>query len=146
MKRKIKEGVDNLNRLQSQHTLGPYFDKLFYLYRAFGHFMQNEHQAAINDYLMAEKYTPKDKHITYNQLIAEGIVKVQQGQFENALEKFDQAQNVISVGNSSLKIEPFIYRAMSFVEKIKYKIVQQKSVSFCLFRMIYRLLKRSSQH
>lgn len=44
MKRKINEGVNNLNQLQKKYKLGPYFDPLFYLYRAFGHFMQNKHQ------------------------------------------------------------------------------------------------------
>lgn len=36
--------------------------------------MQNKHNLAIADYEMSEKFTPKDKHIKYNQLIAEGIV------------------------------------------------------------------------
>ena len=53
MKRKINEGVDNLNRLAEQYTLGSYFDSLFYLYRAFGHFMQNKHNLSIEDYKMA---------------------------------------------------------------------------------------------
>lgn len=43
--------------------------------------MQNKHQLAIEDYRMAEKFIPKDKHITYNQLIAEGIVRVTSGEF-----------------------------------------------------------------
>jgi hypothetical protein len=81
MKRKINEGVKNLDELQERFTLGPYFDKLFYLYRAFGHFMQNKHQLAIEDYKMAEQFIPKDKHITYNQLIAEGIVKATSAEF-----------------------------------------------------------------
>lgn len=38
--------------------------------------MQNKHDLAIKDYTEAEKYVPKDKHVTYNQLIAEGIVFV----------------------------------------------------------------------
>ena len=117
MKRKINEGVDNLNKMAEKHTLGPYFDKLFYLYRAFGYFMQNQHHLAIQDYLTAEKYSPKDKYIHYNQLIAEGIVKVNEQKYQDALDKFDQAQNVISAGshNQNMKIEPFIYRAMTFV-------------------------------
>lgn len=41
MKRKISEGVKNLNELKEKYILGQYFDKLFYLYRAFGYFMQN---------------------------------------------------------------------------------------------------------
>ena len=38
--------------------------------------MQNKHDKAIEDYKTAEKYVPKDKSISYNQLIAEGIVMV----------------------------------------------------------------------
>lgn len=85
MKRKINEGVKNLNQLQESYQLGPYFDKLFYLFRAFGHFMQNKHQLAIEDYRMAEKFIKKDKHISYNQLIAEGVVRVNEGDFSGAL-------------------------------------------------------------
>jgi len=33
------------------------------------------------------------------------------------LDKFDEAQKVISQGDSPLKTEPFIYRAMTFAEK-----------------------------
>jgi hypothetical protein len=51
MKRKINEGVDNFYRLAERHSpIGSYFDKLYYLYRAFGHFMQNKHELAIEDY------------------------------------------------------------------------------------------------
>jgi len=64
---------------------------------------------------MVEKYSVKDKHVKYNQLIAEGIVLVEKEGFDQALEKFDQAQNTISFGAPTLKIEPFIYRAMTFV-------------------------------
>jgi tetratricopeptide (TPR) repeat protein len=81
--------------------------------------MQNRHQLAIEDYLAAEKFTPKDKHVKYNQLIAEGIVAIQQGSFDQALATFDQAQATISVGSPLLKIEPFIYRAMTFIEKVR---------------------------
>ena len=78
MKRKIGEGVENLNSLQQIYPLGPYFEKLFYLYRGFGLFMQGKHKEAIQDYIAAEKFVPKDKHTSYNQLIAEGIVSVNQ--------------------------------------------------------------------
>ena len=47
MKRKITEGVDNLNLLKLKYSLGAYFDKLFYLYRGFGLFMQGKHKEAI---------------------------------------------------------------------------------------------------
>lgn len=54
MKRKINEGMDNFYKLIDRYSpLGSYFDKLFYLYRAFGHFMQSRHQLAIEDYQMA---------------------------------------------------------------------------------------------
>jgi hypothetical protein len=40
MKRKINEGVENLCKLAEQYSpIGTYFEKLFYLYRAFGLFM-----------------------------------------------------------------------------------------------------------
>jgi hypothetical protein len=77
---------------------------------------------------MAEKFISKDKHINYNQLLAEGIVKVNNKDFEGALNKFDEAQNAISTGNPTMKIEPFIYRAMTFTEKIKTNISINKSV------------------
>lgn len=88
--------------------------------------MQNKHELAIADYEMAEKFAPKDKYIKYNQLIAEGIVFVHQEQFQKALAKFDEAQTTISSG-SAQKIEPYIYRAMTFVEKIKSSNVRQPS-------------------
>lgn len=71
MKRKINEGVDNFYQLANEYSpIGPYFEKMFYLYRAFGHFMQSKHDLSITDYEISEKFTPKDKHIKYNQLIA----------------------------------------------------------------------------
>ena len=140
MKRKINEGVDNLNEMMKKYEIGDYFSKLFYLYRAFGYFMQNKHELAIEDYITAEKYTPKDKFISYNQLIAEGVVKVNQKNFQQALEKFDQAQHVISNCSPNMKIEPFIYRAMTFVQKTK----AGGKVFSIVFRMNYRLLKRYS--
>ena len=36
--------------------------------------MQSRHGLAIADYEMSEEFTPKDKCVRYNQLIAEGIV------------------------------------------------------------------------
>lgn len=42
---------------------------------------------------------------------------VNEKEYEKALEKFDQAQTVISQGGAPLKTEPFIYRAMTFAEK-----------------------------
>lgn len=81
MKRKINEGVANLDTLQQTHTLSPFFNNLFFLYRAFGHFMQNKHSLSIDDYLQSEKYLKKDKHVSYNQLIAEGIVLVSSDHF-----------------------------------------------------------------
>lgn len=44
MKRKINEGVTNFDKLIENYTLGPYFQKMYYLYKAFGHFMQGKHQ------------------------------------------------------------------------------------------------------
>lgn len=82
MKRKINEGVENFYQLEEKYSpIGSYFDRLYYLYRAFGHFMQNKHQLAIRDYQTAEKFTPKDRQVRYNQLIAEGIVLVQEENF-----------------------------------------------------------------
>lgn len=60
--------------------------------------MQNKHDLAITDYEKSEKFSPKDKNIKYNQLIAEGIVLIHQEKFEKALEKFDEAQRTISQG------------------------------------------------
>lgn len=99
MKRKINEGVRNLDKLENEHRpLGEYFDKLFYLYRGFGHFMQSKHELAIKDYMSAERFVPKDKYTRYNQLIAEGIVNINHQNFQKALEKFDEAQTTISSG------------------------------------------------
>jgi tetratricopeptide (TPR) repeat protein len=44
---------------------------------------------------------------------------VQGKEYDKALEKFDEAQNVISQGGAPLKTEPFIYRAMTFAEKTR---------------------------
>lgn len=43
--------------------------------------MQNKHDLAIIDYETSEKFTPKDKNIKYNLLIAEGIVLIHQEKF-----------------------------------------------------------------
>jgi len=86
MKRKINEGIENFYKLeQFYHPIGLYFEKLYYLYRAYGHFMQNKHAEAIQDYQKAEKFIPKDKHIIYNKLIAEGIVLVNNKNFNGGL-------------------------------------------------------------
>ena len=77
--------------------------------------MQNKHAEAIRDYQQAEKYIPKDRYISYNQLIAQGIVLVNNQKFNEALNKFDQAQTVASSSTGSTKIEPLIYRAMTFL-------------------------------
>jgi tetratricopeptide (TPR) repeat protein len=139
MKRKINEGVDNFNSLKEQYALGPYFSKLFYIYRAFGYFMQNRHQEAIEDYKTAEQFVPKDKQISYNQLLAEGIVLVKGRKFEAALKKFDEAQVVISQTGAE-KIEPLIYRAMTFAEKTKAAL----KVRLAVFRTSFRHWRTSS--
>jgi hypothetical protein len=46
--------------------------------------------------------------------------------FEKALEKFDEAQKTISSGLAE-KIEPYIYRAMTFIEKVKSSSKRQSS-------------------
>lgn len=86
MKRKINEGIENFYKLEQLYQpIGPYFEKLYYLYRAYGHFMQNKHAEAIQDYQKAEKFIPKDRYISYNLLIAEGIVMVNNRKFNEAL-------------------------------------------------------------
>lgn len=45
MKRKINEGIDNFNKLLNNFDqLGAYFEQMYYIYRAFGYFMQGKHQ------------------------------------------------------------------------------------------------------
>ena len=84
-----------------------------------------------------------DKYVQYNQLVAEGIVKVKEGWFEGALGKFDAAQGVVSVGGGQ-RIEPLIYRAICFIEKVKAGRRGEKTVFFDLFRMIWRSCRRCS--
>lgn len=95
--------------------------------------MQNKHDLAISDYETSEKFSPKDKNIKYNQLIAEGIVMIHQEKFEKALEKFDEAQKTISQGCPTEKIEPYIYRAMTFIEKVKSTNKRQSNKAVFLF-------------
>jgi hypothetical protein len=74
-------------------------------------------------------------------------VHIQKGMFELALTTFDEAQNTISSGLTVLKIEPFIYRAMTFIEKVKAAHAQpSKSVSFTLPRTSCKPYKRYSEH
>ena len=68
MKRKVAQAVEQFMKLEQKYKpLDPYFQQLFYLYRAFGRFMLGDHALAIEDYKMTQKFMKIDKHIKYNQ-------------------------------------------------------------------------------
>lgn len=60
MKRKITDGVAYLTQMLDNGPLDSYFEPIFYLYRAYGHFMANRHDLAIKDYQIVDRLGEKD--------------------------------------------------------------------------------------
>lgn len=92
MKRKIQDGDHNFEYLIEHYPkLTPYIQKIFYLYRAFGKFMLSNYEEAIEDYERAHEHIPLDLYARYNKLLAEGIVKANSKNYEEAIALFNVA-------------------------------------------------------
>lgn len=101
MKRKIQDGDKNFQYLVEHYPqLTSYIKKIFYLYRAFGKFMLSKYEDAIEDYERAHEYIPLDLYARYNKLLAEGIVKANSKNYEDAIALFNVAEKTIE--NSQL--------------------------------------------
>lgn len=113
MKRKFPESLVNFQSIQQNHSLNEFLKPLFYAYRAYGHFCLSHHQKALEDYKsLAECTGSLDPGAQYNRLLCEGILRVQQLQFERGVEFFERAGKVYP-----RKMEPVFYHAVTLISK-----------------------------
>lgn len=82
MKRKYKEGVDQLSNLITNFASSDFLRPLLYSYRAYGLICLADHGKALSDLQTIEKMSALDKASTYNKVICEGIMNASQNQFE----------------------------------------------------------------
>jgi hypothetical protein len=75
MKRKYKEGIENLSKLIKAYNLGDFLKPLVYTYRSYGYFCLGKHQKALTD--LQEVENKLEKSSSYNKLICEGIISAQ---------------------------------------------------------------------
>jgi len=55
MKRKYKEGIENITNLIKNFSVGEFLKPLVYSYRAYGYYCLGKHEKALNDLIHIEK-------------------------------------------------------------------------------------------
>lgn len=120
MKRKYKEGLDNLTTLVEKFSLNDFLTPLIFTYRAYGFICESKFNKALKDLQTVEKNQPIDDASKYNKLICEGIISAQDNQFEQSLNFFVKASKLVPN-----KMEPLFYRAMALV-KFSNKLIESE--------------------
>lgn len=67
-------------------------------------------QEAVNDYINAEKISPLDNSEMFNKNISEGILLIQSGKHDKALEKISKAIDLFPSSK-----EGYIYRFLTYI-------------------------------
>lgn len=78
MKRKYKEGLENLTNLVDNFPLNDFLTPLIFTYRAYGSICVSKYARALKDLQRVEKNQPLDDASKYNKLISEGILSSQE--------------------------------------------------------------------
>ena len=89
MKKKTKKGVELLSNLIKKQSIPEFIKSQTFSFRAYGYFCQYKYTHALNDLITLEKMGSfLDEASTYNNVLLEGIIAVQNGRFSEALLKF----------------------------------------------------------
>jgi hypothetical protein len=92
MKKKYKRGIELLNVLGKKEHLNEMIRSLLYSFRAYGHFCMNKYASALSDLKQLIKCGfVMDSASEYNITLLEGIIKCQNNEFSEALERFHKA-------------------------------------------------------
>jgi tetratricopeptide (TPR) repeat protein len=116
MKRKTKTGVKLLSSLidklsqASQITQSDYITPLVYLYRAYGHFIQDEYDSSLKDYLKSNSIKKLNANALFNMVMCQGLKALEKKEYENAISFFSKAGQKLP-GNR----DPYYLRAVSIV-------------------------------
>eukprot|EP01017_Pseudomicrothorax_dubius_P034550 TRINITY_DN4753_c0_g4_i2.p1 TRINITY_DN4753_c0_g4~~TRINITY_DN4753_c0_g4_i2.p1 ORF type:complete len:1181 (-),score=268.49 TRINITY_DN4753_c0_g4_i2:134-3676(-) len=110
MKKKFKEGYDNLNTLTSKNQVGEYLKDKIHVYKSYASFCLGNHEEAIEEMKKAQTYGKLEKGAQYNKLLCEGILSLKRDGFDFAAAQFSKANTILPN-----KMEPFFYRAVTIL-------------------------------
>lgn len=116
MKRKTKTGVKLLSSLidrinqASSLTQQDYITPLVYLYRAYGHFVEEDYDKALKDYIKSNQIKRLNVGGQFNMVMCQGLKALEKKEYENAISFFTKAGTKLP-GNR----DPYFLRAVSIV-------------------------------
>lgn len=82
MKRKFKDALENFTQIQKNHDFNDFLKPLFHTYRAYGYFCLGKHKSALSDYNLVEQSQTLDSNSSYNKLLCQGILSIQENNFD----------------------------------------------------------------
>jgi tetratricopeptide (TPR) repeat protein len=97
MKRKTKTGIKLLSSLieriseSSSLTQQDYITPLVYIYRGYGHFVQDEFDKALKDYIKSNQIKKLNMSAHFNMVMCQGLKALEKKEYENAISFFTRA-------------------------------------------------------
>ena len=72
-------------------TQQDYITPLVYLYRAYGHFVSDEYDKALKDYIKSNTLKKLNTSATFNMIMCQGLKALEKKEYENAISFFSKA-------------------------------------------------------
>ena len=111
MKKKVKKGVELLSTLIKKQSIPEFIKSQTFSFRAYGYFCQYKYTHALNDLISLEKMGfYLDEASSYNKILLDGIIAVQNNRFDEALLKFQETERMRP--NTA---DPSVYKALTLV-------------------------------